>query len=107
VVLLALGAPKQELWAHEHREALAPAVLIGVGATLDFLAGEVRRAPPWVSEAGLEWLYRLAQEPRRMAGRYLVRDRAFPRIALRTWLSQRRTNRDTGSTVTTSAGRRR
>jgi N-acetylglucosaminyldiphosphoundecaprenol N-acetyl-beta-D-mannosaminyltransferase len=83
LVLVALGAPKQELWMHRHRAALAPAVLLGIGGTLDFIAGAVKRAPPWMSRAGLEWLYRLAQEPRRMASRYLVRDRAFLRIALR------------------------
>jgi N-acetylglucosaminyldiphosphoundecaprenol N-acetyl-beta-D-mannosaminyltransferase len=83
LVFVALGAPKQELWMHRHRDVLAPAVLLGVGGTLDFIAGEVKRAPRWMSDAGLEWVYRLAQEPRRMAARYLVRDRAFVRIALR------------------------
>lgn len=83
LVLVALGCPKQELFMAAHAPALAPAVLLGVGATLDFVAGEVRRAPPWMSRAGLEWLFRLAQEPRRMASRYLVRDRAILGIALR------------------------
>ena len=57
-----------------HAAALAPAVSIGLGASLDFVAGAVRRSPAWMSRAGLEWLYRLAQEPRRLAYRYLVRD---------------------------------
>lgn len=90
LVFVALGAPKQELWMARHSDVLAPAVLLGVGGTLDFIAGEVKRAPSWMSDAGLEWLYRLAQEPRRMAGRYLVRDRAFAGIALRSILSRRR-----------------
>jgi N-acetylglucosaminyldiphosphoundecaprenol N-acetyl-beta-D-mannosaminyltransferase len=90
VVFVCLGAPKQELWMAAHKDALAPAVMIGLGATLDFIAGRVRRAPAWVSDAGLEWLYRLAQEPRRLAGRYLVRDRAFAGIALRTLRAARR-----------------
>lgn len=81
VVLVALGCPKQELFMRAHARALSPAVLLGIGATLDFLAGEVQRAPSWMSRAGVEWLYRLAQEPRRMASRYLVRDRAIVRIA--------------------------
>lgn len=81
VVLVALGCPKQELFMRAHARALSPAVLLGIGATLDFLAGEVQRAPTWMSRAGVEWLYRLAQEPRRMASRYLVRDRAIVRIA--------------------------
>lgn len=90
LVLVALGAPRQELWMHAHRAALAPAVLLGIGGTLDFLAGEKVRAPRIVSEVGLEWAFRLAQEPRRMAERYLVRDRAFFGIALRTLRQHRR-----------------
>lgn len=82
LVLVALGCPKQERFMAACVDALAPAVLLGIGATLDFLAGEVRRAPAWMSRAGIEWLYRLAQEPRRMASRYLVRDRAIVPIAL-------------------------
>lgn len=83
LVLVALGCPKQELFMAAHARSLAPSVLLGLGATLDFLAGESRRAPRWMSRAGLEWLFRLAQEPRRMASRYLVRDRAIFGIALR------------------------
>ena len=85
VVFVALGSPKQELWIHRNREALRPAVLAGVGATLDFLAGQVRRAPPWISRSGLEWLFRLALEPRRLARRYLVDDPQFALIVLRTF----------------------
>ena len=85
VVLVALGCPKQELWMYRNRAALAPAVALGIGASLDFIAGVVRRAPPWMSKVGLEWLYRLAQEPKRMAQRYLVRDRAIVGVALRMW----------------------
>lgn len=83
LVLVALGAPKQELWSHSRAELLKPAVLIGVGASLDFIAGVVKRAPRWMSNNGLEWLYRLAQEPRRMAARYLLRDPEFCLILLR------------------------
>lgn len=90
LVLVALGAPRQERWIEAHRHALAPAVLLGIGGTLDFLAGEKVRAPRLLSELGLEWAFRLAQEPRRMAERYLVRDRAFFRIALRTVREHRR-----------------
>ncbi len=77
IVLVALGAPKQEIFSHEQREALKPAVLVGIGASLDFIAGIKQRAPEWISRAGLEWLFRLAQEPRRLAGRYLLRDPQF------------------------------
>jgi N-acetylglucosaminyldiphosphoundecaprenol N-acetyl-beta-D-mannosaminyltransferase len=83
LVLVALGAPKQELWIAEAAAALRPAVLLGVGAAVDFVAGTARRAPPWVSASGLEWLYRLGQEPRRLWRRYLVRDPEFLFIVLR------------------------
>jgi N-acetylglucosaminyldiphosphoundecaprenol N-acetyl-beta-D-mannosaminyltransferase len=83
LVLVALGAPKQEIWSYTRAERLKPAVLIGVGASLDFVAGIQKRAPRWMSKAGLEWLYRLAQEPRRLAARYLLRDPEFCLILLR------------------------
>ncbi|MFL5311507.1 MAG: WecB/TagA/CpsF family glycosyltransferase [Myxococcales bacterium] len=87
LLLVALGAPKQELWIAARRARLAPAVSIGVGAALDFLAGAVPRAPRWMQGAGLEWLYRLAQEPRRLAARYLRDDPKFLAVLLRTWRS--------------------
>jgi N-acetylglucosaminyldiphosphoundecaprenol N-acetyl-beta-D-mannosaminyltransferase len=90
LLFVALGAPKQELWMTKHRAALAPAVSLGIGASLDFVAGLVQRAPRWMSDVGLEWAYRLGQEPRRMYQRYLVRDRAFVGIAWRTWRAHRR-----------------
>ncbi len=74
LLVVALGCPKQELWMARHAQALAPTVAIGLGGSLDFVAGAVSRAPSWMSNAGLEWAYRLAQEPRRLAYRYLVRD---------------------------------
>jgi N-acetylglucosaminyldiphosphoundecaprenol N-acetyl-beta-D-mannosaminyltransferase len=77
LVLVALGAPKQEIWSHHHCARLAPAVLLGVGASLNFVAGTQARSPRWMSKMGLEWLFRLAQEPRRLAGRYLLRDPRF------------------------------
>lgn len=83
IVLVALGAPKQEIWIDEVATALAPAVLIGVGASLDFLAGTAVRAPRWMSRVGLEWLHRLGKDPKRMIQRYLVRDAEFPAILAR------------------------
>lgn len=74
LVVVALGCPKQELWMARHADQISPAVSIGLGGSLDFAAGAVRRAPGWMARAGLEWLFRLAQEPRRLAYRYLVRD---------------------------------
>jgi N-acetylglucosaminyldiphosphoundecaprenol N-acetyl-beta-D-mannosaminyltransferase len=83
LVLVALGAPKQELLIAESVDALRPAVLLGIGAAVDFVAGTARRAPRWMSTAGLEWLYRMAQEPRRLWKRYLLRDPEFALILLR------------------------
>lgn len=83
LVLLALGCPKQEIVMQRIAAAVRPAVCIGVGAGLDFVAGTLPRAPRWVSSAGLEWLYRLAREPRRLWRRYLLRDPRFALILLR------------------------
>jgi N-acetylglucosaminyldiphosphoundecaprenol N-acetyl-beta-D-mannosaminyltransferase len=96
LVLVGLGAPKQERWIHRSRAGLGPAVALGIGASLDFLAGQVTRAPAWMSRAGLEWFYRLLQEPRRMAYRYLVKDPRFLAILLRTAVAPRGTRRRDG-----------
>jgi N-acetylglucosaminyldiphosphoundecaprenol N-acetyl-beta-D-mannosaminyltransferase len=71
VVWIGIGVPKQEKWMARMRPLLAPPVLIGVGAAFDFHAGLVPQAPNWVQEAGLEWAYRLAHEPRRLWRRYI------------------------------------
>ena len=83
LLLVALGAPKQELWLHRTGAGIRPTVGVGVGASLDFVAG-ARRAPRWMSRAGLEWLFRLLQEPRRLARRYLINDPKFLLILYRT-----------------------
>jgi N-acetylglucosaminyldiphosphoundecaprenol N-acetyl-beta-D-mannosaminyltransferase len=72
ILLVAMGHPKQEQWLSMHRHRLKVPLCMGVGASLDFLAGEVSRAPVWMQTAGLEWLYRAAHEPRRLTQRYLV-----------------------------------
>lgn len=77
ILLIALGAPKQEKWYWENRGLLKVNVAIGVGAAIDFLAKEKRRAPAWIGKIGLEWLYRLLHEPKRLWKRYLVRDMRF------------------------------
>jgi N-acetylglucosaminyldiphosphoundecaprenol N-acetyl-beta-D-mannosaminyltransferase len=84
IVLVALGAPKQEIWMHRCLPQYAPAVALGIGAGLDFIAGTVKRAPEWVSKAGMEWAYRLSREPRRLWRRYLVNDPKFLLILART-----------------------
>jgi N-acetylglucosaminyldiphosphoundecaprenol N-acetyl-beta-D-mannosaminyltransferase len=89
LLLAALGSPKQELWIDRVRGRLAPVVAIGVGAAFDFISGRAARAPRWISAAGLEWLYRLLHEPRRLWRRYLVQDPAFLRIVARALLDAR------------------
>lgn len=90
LVLVALGSPKGETWADEAQVDLRPAVLVGVGAGLDFFVGAARRAPAWLSGLGLEWLYRLVHEPRRLWRRYLLRDPQFVVLFLRQYFAQRR-----------------
>lgn len=72
IVWVGLGCPKQELWMHAHAAALPGTVVIGVGAAFDFHSGRLARAPQWMRKNGLEWLHRLASEPRRLWRRYLV-----------------------------------
>lgn len=91
VVVVGLGAPKQELWVHAHRHQIDAAVALCVGATIDFLAGNKSRAPRWMQKSGLEWLHRVATEPRRLLGRYLRDAWHFPRIVWRECRSSRNT----------------
>ena len=75
-VWVGLGCPKQELWMAAHRGRVQ-AVMVGVGAAFDYHADTVARAPTWMQRAGLEWLHRLASEPRRLWRRYLVTNTLF------------------------------
>ena len=77
ILLVAMGVPQQDLWLARNAHRLAPALTLGVGALFDFLAGRVWRAPAPVRKARLEWVWRLAMEPRRMARRYLVGNVTF------------------------------
>ena len=74
LLITCFGCPKQEKWIYENIEKYDAKVSICAGATVDFLAGNVTRAPRWMSEHGLEWFYRFLQEPRRMFRRYFVDD---------------------------------
>jgi N-acetylglucosaminyldiphosphoundecaprenol N-acetyl-beta-D-mannosaminyltransferase len=85
VLIVGLGAPKQELWVHKHRDSIAAKAALCVGATIDFLAGERSRAPIWMREVGLEWAYRIFTEPRRLASRYAKDALVFPRVVAREW----------------------
>lgn len=83
LILMAFGAPKQELLIARIAERVRPAVLLGIGASLDFIAGTIKRAPAVMRKTGFEWLYRLAQEPRRLWRRYLINDPRFVVIVLK------------------------
>lgn len=85
LMLVALGAPKGEIWIHRNAARLGKVVSLSIGAGIDFIAGRVRRAPPWIARAGLEWLFRIAQEPGRLSKRYLVHDPQFAGIFYRTY----------------------
>jgi N-acetylglucosaminyldiphosphoundecaprenol N-acetyl-beta-D-mannosaminyltransferase len=77
VIFVGLGCPRQEKWMAAFRERLSAPVLVGVGAAFDFHTGHVAQAPRWMMSAGLEWLFRLAQEPRRLWRRYLFYNPLF------------------------------
>lgn len=72
VLWVALGMPEKERWMYENRTAIGVPVMVGVGAAFDLISGRVPQAPRWMREHGLEWFYRLLQEPRRLWRRYLV-----------------------------------
>lgn len=83
IVWVGLSTPKQERWMAAHLGQVRAPVMVGVGAAFDFLAGEKPQAPGWMQRSGLEWLFRMASEPRRLAGRYLRNNPAFVCLALR------------------------
>lgn len=104
LLFVSFGCPKAEKWMTMHYRALGVPVCIGVGATIDFLAGRVRRAPAWMQRIGAEWLYRLAQEPRRLWSRY-AKDlrRIGPSLAAQLWmqrLARPRGESDSHTTIT-------
>lgn len=82
VLAIGLGAPKQEIWATAHRAQLRCKVVLCIGATIDFLAERKARAPVWMRKTGLEWLFRLATEPRRLWRRYALGFFLLPAIIL-------------------------
>jgi N-acetylglucosaminyldiphosphoundecaprenol N-acetyl-beta-D-mannosaminyltransferase len=83
IVWVGLGTPKQEHWMAQHLDLLHAPVLVGVGAAFDFHAGLQRQAPRWMQRSGLEWLFRLANEPRRLWRRYLINNPSFVWLTLR------------------------
>lgn len=89
ILFVAMGCPRQEIWLASVFERLGVPVAIGIGASLDFASGRVKRAPVWMQKAGLEWFWRLCLEPRRMWRRYLVQDSVFAVLLVRELLRRK------------------
>jgi N-acetylglucosaminyldiphosphoundecaprenol N-acetyl-beta-D-mannosaminyltransferase len=83
LIWICLGTPKQEIWMSEHQGKCGGAIMLGVGAAFDFHARLVRRAPRWMQKTGLEWIFRLFTDPKRLWRRYLMMAPIF--VALATW----------------------
>ena len=90
ILLVAFGAPRQELWLQRWRDRLEPGVCMGVGGLFDFYSGRIPRAPAWMRELGLEWVFRLMQEPGRMWRRYVIGN---PLFLSRVWRQARQPQR--------------
>jgi N-acetylglucosaminyldiphosphoundecaprenol N-acetyl-beta-D-mannosaminyltransferase len=90
VVWVGLGAPKQELWMNSLSAAVPEVLFMGVGAAFDFLTETKKRAPQWMQKTGLEWLYRLIQEPKRLWRRYFQTNSRFVFLVLREALNPRK-----------------
>jgi N-acetylglucosaminyldiphosphoundecaprenol N-acetyl-beta-D-mannosaminyltransferase len=86
ILFIAFGTPKKELWVKRYLHAMGVPVIHGVGGSFDVLAGIIPRAPLWMQRNGLEWLFRLSQEPRRMWRRYLATNSLFIILITREWL---------------------
>jgi len=87
IVLVAFGVPLQDVWVARHRHRLNARLVMGVGAQFDFWSGQVKRAPQWMRSTGIEWMHRLALDPKRLAKRYLVGNVSFMMRAARARMS--------------------
>ncbi len=83
IVLVSLTAPKQDIWIAQNRSNLNPAVYIGIGGAFEVMAGLAKRSPIWMQNAGLEWLYRFIQEPKRLFRRYFIEAPVFIPLIIR------------------------
>lgn len=88
LLFVAFGAPKQEYWIYEHARQLGVPVTMGIGGSFEMVGGVVARAPKWLQNIGLEWLYRIVREPRRLGRRYLICLVQFAEVVLRQRLNQ-------------------
>ena len=85
ILFVALGAPKQEKWTAKHIDQIPIKLALCVGASPDFIAGTMKRAPVWMRGIGLEWFWRLIQDPKRLWKRYFIEDAKFLRILFKEW----------------------
>lgn len=83
ILIVGLGAPKQEIFIYKYRNKLNVPVSLGLGASIDFEAGNIKRAPKWMSDHGLEWFYRITQDPKRMFKRYFINDKKIIPLAIK------------------------
>ncbi len=89
IVLVSLTAPKQDLWITQNKAQLHPALYVGIGGAFEVMAGLAKRAPKWMHGAGLEWFYRLIQEPKRMYRRYLIEAPLFIPLVIKQKFSRK------------------
>lgn len=99
LLIVGLGAPKQELWVTQYAPEISVKVALCVGATIDFIAGEKSRAPIWMQKIGLEWLHRMLSEPRRLTKRYIVDAIIFPKLIFNEWLLRRKVHADSKTSL--------
>jgi N-acetylglucosaminyldiphosphoundecaprenol N-acetyl-beta-D-mannosaminyltransferase len=88
ILIVGVGAPKQEKWIFNHKNKYGASLSIGVGASIDFYSGNKKRAPVWMQHSGLEWFYRFLQEPGRMFKRYFIDDMQFFGLLFKEWKSR-------------------
>ena len=87
ILLMALSAPKQEIFVEKYRRDFAIPVIFGAGIAIDYFAGRIKQAPNWINRIGMEWAYRMLQEPKRLFERYIIHD--LPTlVSMRKWAKQ-------------------
>jgi N-acetylglucosaminyldiphosphoundecaprenol N-acetyl-beta-D-mannosaminyltransferase len=90
MLFVAMSSPRKEVWFAEHGAQIQVPLTMGVGGSIDVLAGVTRRAPRWAQRAGMEWFFRLLQEPGRLGGRYLTTNARFIALLLGEMIRRRR-----------------
>lgn len=89
ILIIGMGSPRQELWVDKNRRFLKVKIIVCIGGIIDILAGKSQRAPIWMQRIGLEWFWRLTQEPKRLWKRYLITDMKYFYLLLREWIKNK------------------